>query len=86
MKEPSARYEIRVRGTLSERLLSAFPGLTARVRGGMTVLVGRLPDQAALYGVLERLESLGLELVAISSRAGKSSGSDDDGSSASPRG
>lgn len=86
MKEPSARYEIRIRGTLSERLLGAFPGLTVKVRDGMTVLVGRLPDQAALYGVLERLEALGLELLAVSSRGGKSSGSDDDHSSAQPRG
>lgn len=86
MKQRHARYEIRIRGTLSERLLSAFPGLTAKVRDGMTVLVGRLPDQAALYGVLERLESLGLELVAVSSRTGESSGSDDDGSSHEHRG
>ena len=86
MKDHLARYEIRVRGTLSERLLGAFPGLTARVRGGVTVLAGRLPDQAALYGVLERLESLGLELVAVSSRSRESSGSDDDHSSLKHRG
>ena len=86
MKHLHARYEIRVRGTLSERLLGAFPGLTAKMKGGVTVLIGWLPDQAALYGVLERLESLGLELVALSSRTRESSGSDDDHSSHEHRG
>lgn len=87
VRPAEARYEIRVRGSLSQRLLAAFPGLTARVRGGMTVLEGDLPDQAALYGVLERLESLGIELVGVGRISrGKSSGSDDDRSSRSQRG
>jgi hypothetical protein len=47
-----ARYKIRVRGILSETLLGAFPGLHAQARGSQTVLVGPLPDQAALHGVL----------------------------------
>jgi hypothetical protein len=59
------RYEIRVRGRLGETLLSAFPGLHAEVRAGETVLTGELPDQAALYGVLARLEALGLELLGV---------------------
>jgi hypothetical protein len=75
------RYEIRVRGSLSERLLAAFPGLSHDVRDGTTVLIGTLPDQAALYGVLDQLESLGIELLGIARRPRKSSGSDDDHSS-----
>lgn len=65
-KEP--RYEIRVRGVLGEALLGAFLGLDARVDGGDTVLIGRLPDQAALHGVLAQLESVNLELVEIRRR------------------
>lgn len=61
----ASRYEIHIGGVLSERLLSAFPELHARRLGGVTVLVGDLPDQAALHGVLSRIESLGLELLEV---------------------
>ena len=65
-EEPS--YEIRVRGVLGEALLGAFRGLDARVDGGDTVLSGRLPDQAALHGVLAQLQSVNIELVEIRRR------------------
>jgi hypothetical protein len=55
-------YEITVRGRLSDRLVAGFDGLTATPVPAATVLRGEL-DQAALYGVLARMESLGLELV-----------------------
>lgn len=61
----SGRYEIRVRGLLSDTLLGAFPELHARRRNRVTSLVGELPDQAALHGVLARVEALGLELVDV---------------------
>ena len=60
-----ARYEIRVRGHLSETVLGAFPRLHAGTQGADTVLSGDLPDQAALYGVLAQIETLGLELLEI---------------------
>jgi hypothetical protein len=60
-----ASYQIRVRGLLGELLLSAFPSLQSRTQDHDTVLSGVLPDQAALYGVLSQLESLGLELVEV---------------------
>jgi len=58
-------YEIRVRGHLGPRMLRAFEALSAQPEGGDTLLRGFLPDQAALYGVIARLETLGLELVEI---------------------
>ena len=58
-------YQIRVRGRLGQTMLAAFPGLRARAHGGDTVLAGPLADQAALYGVLGRIESLGLELLEV---------------------
>ena len=64
-KAKPSRYEIRVGGLLSERVLTAFPELDARALGHVTVLVGDLPDQAALHGVLSRIESLGLELLEL---------------------
>jgi len=64
----SQRYEFRVRGHLSEPTLSAFGDLQAETQGGDTLLLGRLPDQAALYGVLAQIEALGLELVEVRRR------------------
>ncbi|KUJ36285.1 hypothetical protein ADL25_33655 [Streptomyces sp. NRRL F-5122] len=61
----SAWYEIRVRGQLSQRLLGAFPGLHAEIQGADTLLIGTLPDQAALHGVLARIEALCLELIEL---------------------
>ena len=58
-------YEIRVRGRLGPNMLRAFPALTAQPRGGDTLLRGRLPDQAAVYGVIARLEALGLDLLEL---------------------
>ena len=63
------QYVIRVRGVLSDRLLTAFPELGSRTQHGDTVLAGALPDQAALHGVLARIEALGLELLEVSRSA-----------------
>jgi hypothetical protein len=63
--EERPNYEIRVRGHLGAATLRAFPALSARTRGGDTLLRGRLQDQAAVYGVIARLEGLGLELVEL---------------------
>jgi hypothetical protein len=62
--EPST-YRITVRGRLSERFAAAFDGMAAESRNGETVLVGRLRDQAELYGVLNRLRDLGIELIRV---------------------
>jgi hypothetical protein len=56
-------YEFRVRGHLGAKMLRAFPAFAARTRGEDTLLTGCLPDQAAVYGLIARLEALGLELV-----------------------
>jgi hypothetical protein len=60
-----SRYEFRVRGRLAERLLSSFEGFDAEVQPVETILSGEIADQAALHGVLEQIESLGLELVEV---------------------
>ena len=57
-----SRYEIRVAGQLDETTAAAFGGLDVAARGTVTVITGEL-DQAALHGLLERIRSLGLELV-----------------------
>ena len=58
-------YEIRIKGRLSDSLLAAFEGLDASVEPVETVLHGPVADQAALYGLLDRIQALGLELVEV---------------------
>jgi hypothetical protein len=59
-------YEIRVEGRLQQRWSDWFDGLTiCNDRDDETTLTGRLPDQAALFGVLSRIHDLNLILVSV---------------------
>lgn len=58
-------YAIRIRGHLGPTMLSAFPDLRSEIDGQDTVLSGIVPDQAALHGVLSKIEAMGLELVEV---------------------
>jgi hypothetical protein len=51
----------------SAPMMQAFPTLTANRSGRDTLLIGSLPDQCALYGVIHELEALGLQLLEIRS-------------------
>ncbi|AWE51535.1 hypothetical protein ACWD6Q_20170 [Streptomyces nigra] len=57
------RYEIRVEGHVSETLARLFPELDHVVMSGQTVLYGPIVDDAQLYGLLARCQSLGLRVV-----------------------
>ncbi|NTU51921.1 MAG: hypothetical protein HGA94_05735, partial [Candidatus Aminicenantes bacterium] len=46
-------------------LRAAFPEFELRPASGMTVLRGQFVDQAALHGVIERINALGLDLVSL---------------------
>lgn len=61
----SRRFRIIVRGRISERFASAFEGVAVVSRPGETVLVGGPMDQAQLFGLLDRVRELGLELVGV---------------------
>jgi hypothetical protein len=54
---------------MSPALVEGFDGLSATASGANTVLRGEIADQSALYGVLERVESLGLELIDVHRRS-----------------
>jgi hypothetical protein len=58
-------YEIRIKGRLSDSLSGAFEDFTAAVRPAETVMRGEVRDQSELHGVLERIQSLGLELIEV---------------------
>ncbi|MFI6564374.1 hypothetical protein [Streptomyces sp. NPDC050534] len=57
------RYEIRVDGHMSETLAKAFPELEHVLMSGQTVLYGPVVDEAHLYGLLSRFQSLGLHVL-----------------------
>ncbi|GAA2436205.1 MULTISPECIES: hypothetical protein [Streptomyces] len=57
------RYEIRVEGHMSEPLTKAFPELEHVTMSGQTVLFGPVVDEAQLYGLLARCQSLGLTVM-----------------------
>lgn len=59
-------YEIRVQCCLDEHWASWFGDMALTADPcGQTVLFGRLPDQAALQGVLRKIQELGLTLVSV---------------------
>jgi hypothetical protein len=59
-------YEIRIKGHLENAWADWFDGLTiSNLENGEAILSGQLPDQAALHGVLNRISSLGLNLISV---------------------
>ena len=59
-------YQIRFKGHLDPSWSAWFDGLTlTHEASGETLLTGLLPDQAALYGILEKARNLNLTLVAV---------------------
>jgi len=62
---PSSYYEIRVVGVIPSEALLDFERLTASIEPIETVLHGPLRDQAALHGLLARLETFGVQVMEV---------------------
>jgi len=58
-------YRVVVRAELDERYASAFEGMRVESANGQTVITGTVTDQSHLHGLLERIDSLGLELISV---------------------
>lgn len=59
-------YEIRVRGQLDASWSNWFEGLDViPLSNGETLIIGTLPDQAALRAVLIKIFDLGLSLLSV---------------------
>ena len=56
-------YEVRIQGAASEVLRAAFDDVDVTVESGQTVLRTDWADATVLYGLLSRLETLGLVLL-----------------------
>lgn len=62
------RVEIKVAGQLDKNWAEWLDGLTVtHNRQGETLLVGKIKDQSALYGLIAKLRDLGLQLISVSS-------------------
>jgi len=60
-----ARYRIRVRGRFDDERMARMEEFSDKVVVSETVLCGNLEDQAELHGLLERLQDMGFELLAV---------------------
>ena len=75
---PSSYYEIRVSGVLPPEALLDFDRLTASVEPVETVVHGPIQDQAALNGLLARLEAFGVQVLEIRRLHGQDPGLNQD--------
>jgi hypothetical protein len=65
MMRRGTSYRIVVRSELSDKYAVAFEGMQMEAKDGVTVLTGEIIDQPHLYGILERTNGLGLELLNV---------------------
>jgi hypothetical protein len=61
----SKSYEIRIKGKLGDPVMATLGDFDSTLKPAETVLRGAVADQAALYGLLDRIQSLGLELIEV---------------------
>ena len=65
-RHEAGQYEIRLQGHLDARWAAWFDGLTLTREGdGTTLIRGRVVDQAALHGLLQKVRDVGLPLVSV---------------------
>jgi hypothetical protein len=62
--QPTA-YQIRLKGTLDSSWSDWFDGFNITMEGDETILVGVVPDQSALHGMLAKINDLGLPIVSV---------------------
>ena len=58
-------YRIVVRSELTDRYALAFEGMKMQTKDGDTILTGEVKDQPHLFGILARINGLGLELLSV---------------------
>jgi hypothetical protein len=70
-------YKIVVQGELTERFAGAFAGMNMEAGSGQTFITGEIVDQSHLYGILDRISSMGLQLVSVQALPEYARGGDD---------
>jgi hypothetical protein len=65
-RRDAGRYEIRIRGHLDARWTAWFDGLRlTNESDGTTIISGKVADQAALHGLLQKVRDVGLPLLSV---------------------
>jgi hypothetical protein len=62
---PASIYEITFAGEAGNTLRAAFDDCKIITGSGLTTLRAELPDQAAFYGLMERIRDFGLEVIEL---------------------
>ncbi len=63
--EKRTAYRIRLKGRLDPAWSDWFDGFTIMSLEDETLLIGTVPDQAALLGILTKINDLGLTLITM---------------------
>ncbi len=63
--ETPAFYQIRVKGNLDQSWSDWFGSFTITLQNGETLLAGQVIDQAALHGILAKINDLGLVILSV---------------------
>ena len=58
-------YRIVARSELDPAYALAFEGMEMETKDGVTILTGEVKDQPHLFGILARINGLGLELLSV---------------------
>ena len=64
--DQTSSYKIHVKGRLDLKWKDWFDGFEITYTNGDTFLTGTVPDQAALHGILAKINDLGLSLISVS--------------------
>jgi hypothetical protein len=63
-----ASYLIRIQGMINSTWSDWFGGFTITQQNGETVLEGEVRNQAALHGILAKINELGLSIISVERR------------------
>ncbi|MEL7627174.1 MAG: hypothetical protein AAGU15_09980 [Anaerolineaceae bacterium] len=66
--ESPSFYQIQVRGTFDESWSDWLDGFRVTRQGDQTLLEGQVIDQAALLGILAKINDLGLAILSVMRR------------------
>ena len=61
----SKQLEIHIRGQIPELWSDWFEDLEVKTVGGNSILIGEVPDHAAVHGIIERIRDLKLDLISV---------------------
>ena len=64
-KGTGTEYRIVVRSELSDKYAVAFEGMEMETKSGNTILTGEVIDKPHLFGILARINGLGLKLLSV---------------------